>query len=143
MSTLYDADVVAWAEQQALLLRTGQLSLIDIEHIAEEIEDVGKSELHKLESRLVVLWSHLLKWQYQAERRGSSWQLTIAEQRRAVERHLRRVPSLKRMLVDADWLAEVWMDAMLAAVAETHLTDFPRQRPWPVEQTLDAGFWPE
>ena len=62
MGTPYEKDVVAWAMEQAALLRAGQLSALDIEHIAEEIEDVGKSEKRELASRMAVLLSHLLKW---------------------------------------------------------------------------------
>jgi len=35
MENTYDKDIVAWAQEQARLLRSGQLSKIDIEHIAE------------------------------------------------------------------------------------------------------------
>jgi Domain of unknown function DUF29 len=48
MGTTYEQDVVAWASEQAALLRAGKLSAIDIEHIAEEIEDVGRSEQREL-----------------------------------------------------------------------------------------------
>lgn len=72
MGTSYEVDVVAWASEQAALLRAGKLSDIDIRHIAEEIEDVGKSEQRELASRMAVLLAHLLKWQYQPGRRGSS-----------------------------------------------------------------------
>lgn len=84
MGTRYEQDVVAWAREQAALLRAGKFSAIDVEHIAEEIEDVGKSEQRELSSRMSVLLAHLLKWQYQPGRRGSSWQRTIREQRRAL-----------------------------------------------------------
>ena len=40
----YDQDVMAWAAEQARLIRTGQFDQLDIEHIADEIDDVGKSE---------------------------------------------------------------------------------------------------
>jgi hypothetical protein len=63
MGTLYEKDVVAWASEQAALLRAGQFSAIDVEHIAQEIEDVGKSEKRELASRMAVLLAHLLKWQ--------------------------------------------------------------------------------
>ncbi len=69
---LYDADIVAWSEQQAHWLRAGALDRLDLEHLAEEIEDVGKSEQRELASRLSLLLAHLLKWQFQPERRGSS-----------------------------------------------------------------------
>ena len=47
MGTLYDDDVVAWAEQQAALIRTRQWPLVDVDNIAEEIEDVGKRTCKK------------------------------------------------------------------------------------------------
>jgi Domain of unknown function DUF29 len=55
MGTTYESDVIAWANEQAALLRSGQLSAIDIEHIAEEILDVGKSEQRELASQMAVL----------------------------------------------------------------------------------------
>jgi len=51
----YDNDVMAWANEQARLLRAGCLDALDIEHIADEIEDVGKSEQRELASRMAVL----------------------------------------------------------------------------------------
>lgn len=68
MGTPYEKDVVAWAWEQAALLRAGKLAAIDIEHIAEEIEDVGKSEQRELASRVTVVLAHLLKWKFQPER---------------------------------------------------------------------------
>jgi len=70
---LYHLDIIAWAEEQASLLRAGRLSELDIDHIAEEIEDVGKSEQRELASRMAVLIAHLIKWRYQLQRRGNSW----------------------------------------------------------------------
>ncbi|MDR0781146.1 MAG: DUF29 domain-containing protein [Pseudomonadales bacterium] len=70
--TSYDKDVVAWAAEQAALLRAGKFSALDVEHLAEEIEDVGKSEQRELSNRMAVLLAHLLKWQYQSARRGAS-----------------------------------------------------------------------
>jgi hypothetical protein len=86
---LYDRDIIAWANEQARLLRAGHLDRIDIEHIAEEIEDVGKSEQRELASRMAVLLAHLLKWQFQPQRRGRSWQRTIRDQRNGIARRLR------------------------------------------------------
>ena len=64
----YETDVLAWSNEQARLLRAGQFGLLDLEHIAEEIEDVGKSEQRELASRLAVLMAHLLQWHSQPER---------------------------------------------------------------------------
>ena len=60
MSTTYEKDIIVWATEQAASLRAGKLSGLDIEHIAEEIEDVGKSEKRDLSLRMSVLLSHLL-----------------------------------------------------------------------------------
>ena len=139
---LYDTDIVAWAQEQAGLLRAGCLAEIDIEHIAEEIEDVGKSEQRELASRLSVLLAHLLKWQYQPERRGNSWRRTIRAQRRSLAVRLKRTPSLKAILRDPDWLEEIWQDAISAATAETGLDTFPESCPWDVPQVLDAEWMP-
>jgi hypothetical protein len=143
MSTSYEADVVAWAEEQAALLRSGRLSEIDAEHIAEEIQDVGKSERRELASRLSVLMAHLLKWQYQLGRRGSSWQRTIKEQRRAIAAHLRETPSLEASLTNENWLDGVWADAVAMAAEETGLDLFPDDCPWSVDQVPSPSHYPE
>ncbi len=62
---LYDRDFYAWANEQASLLRSGRVAEADIEHIAEEIETMGRSEKRELVNRLTVLLLHLLKWQFQ------------------------------------------------------------------------------
>jgi hypothetical protein len=143
MGTPYEADVLAWANEQAALLRSGQLSLIDIEHIAEEIEDVGKSEKRELASRLAVLLAHLLKWQRQPERQGASWRRTIKEQRNAIARHLKRIPSLKATLGDPEWIADVWSDAVVKMIDETGVEELPEACPWSFEQVLSHDFFPD
>jgi hypothetical protein len=80
-SSTHENDFYAWTQEQAHLLRTGQLHQIDLQNIAEEIEDMGRSERRQLESRLEILIMHLLKWQFQPNLRSRSWQLTIKEQR--------------------------------------------------------------
>ena len=82
IAPLYERDFFAWANQQASLLRAGQFTEADIEHIAEEIESMGRSEKRELLSRLAILLMHLLKWQAQPMLRGNSWQATIKVQRR-------------------------------------------------------------
>jgi hypothetical protein len=61
------------------LLRAGRFDLLGIEHIAGEIEDLGRSEQRELAARMTVLLVRLLKWQYQPERRGASWESKIRE----------------------------------------------------------------
>ncbi len=95
----YDEDVVLWAQEQAALLRSGQFSKLDLEHIADEIEDVGKTEKRELASRMAVLMAHVLKWQAQPDRRSRSWQSTINEQRKRIALALDETPSLQTTLI--------------------------------------------
>lgn len=145
MSTTYENDVVSWSVEQARLLRAGRFDLLDIQHIAEEIEDVGKSEQRELSSRMAVLLAHLLKWQYQADRRGASWELTIREQRRAIARRLDKTPGLKVSLNDPDWWSDAWLDARLTAEKETgiSLDHFQEHCPWSQAEIFDEGWKPD
>ena len=63
---LYDEDFYAWTQQQAQALRThfqGD-NRLDVEHLAEEVEDLGKSELHAVESFVENVIERLLKIDY-------------------------------------------------------------------------------
>ena len=142
MSSTYENDIVAWANEQAYLLRSGKLSAIDIEHIAEEIEDVGKSEQRELASRISVLIAHLLKWQYQPERQSGSWQRTIKEQRKAIARRLKKTPSLNALTHDSEWIEDVWGDAVSIAINETRMGSFPESCPWVIENILSDDWLP-
>lgn len=141
--TRYETDVVAWANEQAALLRSGKLSEIDVEKIAEEIEDVGKSEQRELASRMMVLIAHLLKWKYQPERRGTNWERTIKAQRKEVLYSLKESPSLKSKLGDADWLDVVWSKAIALATTETGLDVYPENGIWDIQQVLSHEFYPD
>ena len=141
-ANLYDQDFYAWANEQAALLRAGKLGQADIEHIAEEIESMGKTEKRALVSRLTVLLLHLLKWQHQPGRRSTSWQATIRVQRRDLIRHLRDNPSLKAVIPEA--IADAYGDAVIEAASETGFPEstFPATCSWSFEQVMDETFWP-
>jgi hypothetical protein len=142
-SALYEQDFYAWSNEQAMLLRAGKLAQADIEHIAEEIETMGKTEKRELISRLSVLLLHLLKWRFQPANRGPSWEASIRVQRNRLADHLDDNPSLRPLLPSA--ASTAYRDARLEAAAETGLPGsmFPEACPWSFEQTLNEGFWPE
>jgi hypothetical protein len=142
MGNLYDIDIVAWAEQQAELLRAGRFSELDVENVAEEIEDVGRREKRELESRLAVLIAHLLKWQLQPSRRGGSWRGTIKTQRVRIERILRQMPSLKHTLKDQDFFTDAWLEGVGIVFNQTRLVDVPLTPIWSLSQVLEPGFVP-
>ena len=139
----YEEDFYAWTAEQARLLRSGELSSIDVANIAEEIESLGRSDKRAIESRLTVLLMHLLKWQIQSKMRSQSWSGTILEQRRRIEKLLRESPSLRASVNEA--LAEAYSDAREAASNETGLpeTDFPAECPFTAEQVMSRSFLPK
>ena len=145
MSIRYEDDVAAWAEEQVALLRAGRWGLLDVEHIAEELEDMNISHRHQLAHRMTKLLGHLLKWRYQPARRGASWECTIRNQRDRICKLLQRMPSLRRLLSSDEWLAEVWEDALAIAVHEAHLelADLPVEMPWSIKQILSPDFLPD
>ena len=143
MGNLYETDILAWASEQAELLRGGNWTALDVENIAEEIEDVGKSEVRELESRLGVLIGHLLKWKFQPLLRSESWRAAIVVQRRRVVSRLARTPSLKRFLTDQTWLDEVWDDALVLAAGETGLDLMATGLMWSIDDILDPDFLPD
>jgi hypothetical protein len=61
MNDLYDDDILTWSEQQAELLRRRSANALDWDNLAEEIEDVGRSQLRAAESHLVQALLHDLK----------------------------------------------------------------------------------
>jgi hypothetical protein len=140
--SLYDTDFYAWANTQAELLRSGRLAAADVEHIAEEIESMGRSEKRELLNRLALLLMHLLKWQVQPMLRGNSWRATIKVQRREIARHLADNPSLTARLPEV--LTDAYGDAVLLAARESGLaeTAFPAVIPWTFGEIMDDGFWP-
>ena len=115
----YEADLYGLATQQAALLREGRLSEVEADHLAEQIEELGMSEYDKLESVPRVMLLHMLKWDLQPERQSRNWSLTIQEQRRRLERHLAKNPSLKSRRDEA--VEAAYGDARLGAVRETDL----------------------
>ena len=139
----YERDFYAWANEQAALLRAGELGQADIEHIAEEIASMGRTEKRELVNRLAILLSHLLKWRHQPALRGNSWRLTIEDQRDQLEDHLSDNPSLKASLSEA--IKAGYRRAILAAARETGIDRdaFGRECPWSFEQMMDADYWPD
>ncbi len=143
MTDLYDKDAYTWAMQQADALRRRSANEIDWENVAEEIESVGKSEARELVSRYAVLLAHLLKWRFQPQARGRSWEATIRTQRRLIEKEHQNNPGLKPRREEL--FADAYVAALGAAVGETGLglETFPEANPFTLEQAMDENFWPE
>lgn len=148
MTTLYEADTYGWAMQQAEALRAAarlQLNTplaLDWENLAEEIEDLAKSRARELSSRYYQLLAHLLKWEFQPERRSLSWRGTVTGQRIEIDDLLDESPSLKPQ--QAERFGRAYAKARRLASDETGLPlgTYPEDCPYTLEQVMDRDFWP-
>jgi len=139
----YEQDFYGWTQEQADLIRAGKVSSLDLENLLEEIESMGRSEQRALGSRLEVLLMHLLKWQYQPDRRSTSWRLTIEDQRERIALLVEKNPSFKHSVPEI--YRQAYHFAIRAAMLDTGLdrAAFPAQCPWSFEQVMDENFWPQ
>lgn len=139
----YHKDFHSWLMKNARLLREGNFSEADAEHIAEELEAMGKKEQRELVSRLAVLLAHLLKWTFQSVRRTRSWTNTIAAQRLELLDLLEDSPSLRHEMEKK--IAKAYERSRLMAENETGIDKniFPAKCPFSFAQILDKDFYPE
>jgi hypothetical protein len=137
---LYETDFYAWTLEQSKLLKEGDFKQLDIINLAEEIESLGKQERRELENRLGILLGHLLKWDYQPQKRSKSWKATIREQRRTVQRLIHQNPSLKPYLKEA--IAYAYESGLDLVVRETPLDyqDLPADCVYTPDQLFDPDF---
>ncbi len=139
----YETDFYAWASYHAQLLREGKFSELDVEHLAEELENMGKNNKRELVSRLKILIGHLLKWQYQPGGRSTSWRSSIVEQRLQINDLIADNPSLKPQLLEA--ITKAYSNAVELASDDTGFSEsvFPKICPYSQEQILTKGFLPQ
>ena len=140
--TLYDTDFVEWTARTAQLLREGRVEEVDLETVAEEIEDLGKSDRSAVRSQLSRMLMHLVKERIQPERAGASWRASIVGGRREILTKLEDSPSLRRHLDEN--LQKIYRAAVRDALDETNLTerakklDIPKECPYTLEELLDG-----
>ncbi len=139
---LYDEDFYAWAMTTATLLRQRRFAEIDIAHVAEELEDVGKHERRALESHTRNVTLRLLKWRFQPEGHSVSWRQSIRNGRLEIQKLLRDSPSLTGQI--PQMLDDEYPAARADAIDEMGLSEeiFPLHCPFIAEQVLDTEFWP-
>jgi hypothetical protein len=135
LAALYESDETAWLDATAELLRRAQFDQLDTANLAEYLTDMAKRDRREVFSRLVVLLAHLLKWEYQMDRRSGSWQAIILEQQREL-RQLLESGTLHNHVVAV--LADAFADARKQAAAETESSraDFPEACPWDLDSAL-------
>ena len=143
MDKTYLADFNAWIDQTTQLLRDRHWHEIDVEHLIEEVESLGKSERRGIASQLTRLLLHLLKWDYQPQRRSDSWVDFITDARTQIELALEDSPSLKQY--PAEQLEDWYQRAYRQAAQQTRLNRsiFPVECPYSLALVLSQDWLPE
>jgi len=138
---IYERDFNLWVEEQVRLLRAGRLQQLDVVHLIDEIEDLGIHEKKAVQSNLVVVLKHLLK--YQQRRRSRNWLSSIAEHRRRLRNDLATSPSLSPYAREC--FGQCYQDGRRQALIETGLSsgELPEASPYTIEQALDPEFLPD
>ncbi len=140
--TLYNQDFALWTEETISLLKSGNFSQIDLENLIEEIESLGKSERHAIDSFLSRLLEHLLKRCYvNLPDCYRGWEIEIRNFRKEIKRRLKYSPSLKRFMLEI--LPESYEDALEAMREDYPNTSFPSVYPFSddLEKLLNNKFW--
>ena len=136
---LYQEDFYAWTVAQADVLRRRSANEIDWENLQEEVESLARQQESDLRSHLIVLLVHLLKWQFQSERRTRGWTHTVAEQRTETARLIRINPSLKPKTEEV--LQDAYDIARIRAARETRKTKdfYPVVNPFSWHDAMTIG----
>jgi hypothetical protein len=140
---LYDSDYLLWLEKTSKLLQSKDFENLDLENLIEEIESLGRSERNKLISSLRLIYHHLLKWQFQPQKRTRSWSNTISRERDNISYYIEDTPSLKNLFEDVVILNKAYQRGRQDASRETGIPNLPEACPYSIEQTLDRNFLPD
>jgi len=152
LEPLYEQDFQIWIDSTIQHLRNGQFESLDIEHLIEELNSLGKSEQNALKSNLMILLAHLLKVKVQFDAPDTmkmSWYNSIIEHRQRVLSSLEDTPSLKSFLVQA--IEKAYPQACKLAIKESKFaalgvripddSEYPNICPFSLEQILDENFY--
>ena len=152
LEPLYEQDFQIWIDSTIQHLRNGQFESLDIEHLIEELNSLGKSEQNALKSNLMILLAHLLKVKIQFDAPDTmkmSWYNSIIEHRQRVLSSLEDTPSLKSFLVQA--IEKAYPQACKLAIKESKFaalgvripddSEYPNICPFTLEQILDENFY--
>ncbi len=133
MSALYETDFNAWVHQQTELLKKRDFEHIDLQHLLEEMVDLGTSNKFAIESHLIILLMHMLKQQNAGESR-KSWNDSMSNAIIQIEHIIDKNPSLKKYPQEA--LKYCFTRARKGASKQMKkdINKFPVECPWTLEE---------
>jgi Domain of unknown function DUF29 len=131
---LYDTDILLWSEQQAALLRRRAANALDWDNLVEEIEAVGRNELHAVEGHLIQALLHDLKAEaWPSSRDEPHWRAEARVHRDAARRHY--TPSMAQR-IDVAKLYRQAQRGMPETIDGTHPLPMPATCPVTLAEML-------
>jgi Domain of unknown function DUF29 len=138
----YDTDFYAWMQQQAAALRAHDWAALDIEHLAEEIEDLWSMDRHNLDMLLLGL----LEFAYGHCRHDMGmyyWQSAVVDHHRGMlADSLEESPALSSFLRERVPHAYAWARGKLLSRRTPPSETPPETCPWTFDQLVDERWWP-
>ena len=142
LKQLYELDDSQWLGETISLLRNHQFSQLDLEHLIEELEDLGKEKKNAVASLLEQVIRHLLLLQYwtkETEYNTINWQEEIYNFRTQLRRKM--TANLRNYLEEE--LNYIYEDALgFVKIKTANTVIFPSQCPYSLEQLLDRDWLP-
>ncbi|MFM6323600.1 MAG: DUF29 domain-containing protein [Microcystis panniformis] len=142
LKELYELDDSQWLGETVSLLRNHQFQQLDLEHLIEELEDLGKEKKNAVASFLEQVIRHLLLLQYwtkEAEYNTIHWQEEIYNFRTQLGRKM--TANLRNYLEEE--LNSIYQDALgFVKIKTVNTVIFPSQCPYSLEQLLDRSWLP-
>ena len=149
---LYDRDLQLWIDQTIRQLKNREFGSLDVEHLIEELVDLGRAEKNALKSNLTILLAHLLKLLVQhdvPDTMKGSWYSSVLEHRQRVLDNLADTPSLKSLLLET--VEKAYHASRKLAIKEGNLakfgvrvpaeSEYPTICPFSIDQILDEDFY--
>ena len=149
---LYDRDLQLWIAQTIQQLKNREFGSLDVEHLIEELVDLGRAEKNALKSNLTILLAHLLKLLVQhdvPDTMKGSWYSSVLEHRQRVLDNLTDTPSMKSLLLET--VEKAYSASRKLAIKEGNLakfgvrvpteSEYPTICPFSIDQILDEDFY--
>ena len=143
MTGEYACDYQGWLAHTARLIRERRWQDLDADHLADEVEDLGKNERRGIASQLTRLMVHLVKWRFQPQRRSDSWRDCIADARLQIQLAIDDSPSLRTY--PAELLDTCYAKARRSAAQQSGLPldRFPDTCPFVIDDILNDDWLPD
>ncbi|ELR98672.1 DUF29 domain-containing protein [Gloeocapsa sp. PCC 73106] len=141
LTTIYETDYLQWVEAMITLLKNRQLSLLDYEHLIEELEELGRREKSTVKSLLLQIIIHLLLleyWESEKENNQNHWSAEIITFRVQLEDKL--TTNLENYL--GAELEQIYANARLIAQKKTGINYLPEKCPYTLVELLNKTWFP-